>query len=107
MRDGKTSTLDLAEKFESLIDLHLEHFSESLQVDPIPILDVKKKIEERVQPIFGSKSPKIIIEDHLSARATASSKRIRLRKGASFTNKDVDQLINHEAFYSCCYNFKW
>ena len=98
LRDGKTSTLNLAEKFESLIDLHLEHFSESLQVDPIPILDVKKKIEERVQPIFGSKSPNIIIEDQLSARATASSKRIRLRKGASFTNKDIDQLINHEAF---------
>ena len=98
LRDGKTSTLNLAKKFEDLIDSHLEHFSESLQVDPIPVSDVKKKIEERVQPIFGSKSPKIIIEDKLSARATASSKRIRLRRGARFTNKDVEQLINHEAF---------
>ena len=98
LRDGKTSTLHLAKKFEALIDSHLEHFSDYLQVEPIPISNVKKKIEERVQPIFGSKSPEIIIEDQLSARATASSKRIRLRKGASFTNKDVDQLINHEAF---------
>ena len=98
LRDGKTSTLQLAKKFEALIDSHLEHFSESLQVNPIPVSNVKKKIEERVQPIFGSKSPKIIIEDQLSAKATASSKRIRLRKGASFTDKDVDQLINHEAF---------
>ncbi len=98
LRDGKTSTLNLAKKFEALIDSHLKHFSESLQVDPIPVSNVKKKIEGRVQPIFGSKSPKIIIEDQLSARATASSKRIRLRRGASFTNKDVDQLINHEAF---------
>ena len=98
LRDGKTSTLNLAKKFELLIDSHLEHFSGSLQVDPIPILNVKKKIEGRVQPIFGSKSPNVIIEDQLSARATASSKRIRLRKGASFTHKDIDQLINHEAF---------
>ena len=98
LRDGKTSTLQLAKKFEVLIDSHLEHFSESLQVNPIPVSNVKKKIEERVRPIFGSKSPKIIIEDQLSARATASSKRIRLRRGAGFTNKDVDQLINHEAF---------
>ena len=98
LRDGKTSTLQLAKKFEALIDSHLEHFSESLQVNPIPVANVKKNIEERIQPIFGSKSPKIIIEDQLSARATASSKRIRLRRGASFTNKDVDQLINHEAF---------
>ena len=98
LRDGKTSTLQLAKKFEALIDSHLEHFSESLQVNQIPVANVKKNIEERIQPIFGSKSPKIIIEDQLSARATASSKRIRLRKGASFTNKDVEQLINHEAF---------
>ena len=98
LRDGKTSTLSLAKKFEFLIDSHLEHFSRHLKVDTIPISDVKKKIEERLQPIFDSKSPKIIIEDQLSARATASSKRIRLRKGTSFTNKDVDQLINHEAF---------
>ena len=98
LRDRKTSTLQLAKRFEFLIDSHLEHFSDSLQVNPISISNVKKKIKEKVQPIFGSKSPKIIIEDHLSARATASSKRIRLRKGARFTNKDVDQLINHEAF---------
>ncbi len=69
-----------------------------MKVDSIPISDVKKKIEERLQPIFDSKITKIIIEDQLSARATASSKRIQLRKGPSFTNKDVDQLINHEAF---------
>ena len=98
LKDGKTSTLQLAKKFEALIDSHLEHFSESLQVNPLPVANVKKNIEKRIQPIFGSKSPKITIEDQLSAKATASSKRIRLRNGASFTNKDVDQLINHEAF---------
>ena len=98
----KNNYFESRKKFEFLIDSHLKYFSESLQVNSIPVSKVKKKIEERVQPIFGSKSPKIIIEDHLSARATASSKRIRLRKGASFTNKDVDQLINHEGLYSCC-----
>ena len=98
LRDGKTSTLELAKKFESLIDSHLEYFSESLQVNTIPIQNVKTKIEERVKPIFGIISPKVIIEDQLSARATASSKRIRLRKSASFSNKDIEQLINHEAF---------
>ena len=55
LRDGKTSTLQLAKKFEALIDSHLEHFSESLQVNPIPVANVKKNIEEKIQPIFGSK----------------------------------------------------
>ena len=45
LRDGKTSTLNLAKKFEGLIDSHLEQFSQSLQVDPIPISDIKKNIE--------------------------------------------------------------
>ncbi len=106
LNDGKTSTLQLAKKFEFLIDSHLEHFSRYLKVDSIPISDVKKKIEERLQPIFDSKSPKIIIDDQISSRSTASSKRIRLRKGTSFTYKDVDQLINHESYIHVATNFK-
>ena len=97
LRDGKTSSLDLAKKFESLIDSHINHFAESLRKDSIPVSSIKEKLEERIKSIFGRKSPKVLIKEQLSARATASSRRICLRKTANFTNKDVDQLINHEA----------
>ena len=98
LRDGKTSTIDLAKKFESLIDLYLENSPKSFQTNIISVDDVKKEIEKRINPVFGSISPVVLIKDQLSARATASSKRIRLRKDATFSNKDVDQLVNHEAF---------
>ena len=98
LRDGKTSTIDLAKKFESLIDLYLENSSKSFQTNIISVDDVKKEIEKRINPVFGSISPVVLIKDQLSARATASSKRIRLREDATFSNKDVDQLVNHEAF---------
>jgi len=50
-----------------------------------------------VNNIFGTQSPKVIIVDALSANATASSKVIKIRKNSTFTEKDVDQLLNHEA----------
>ena len=59
---------------------------------------MKIEIEKRINPVFGSISPVVLIKDQLSARATASSKRIRLRKDATFSNKDVDQLVNQQAF---------
>ena len=59
--------------------------------------EVGEMMEKKIKGIFGNESPEILVVDNISAKATASSKRIRLRKGASFTKKDVDQLINHEA----------
>ena len=35
--------------------------------------------------------------DELSAKATATSRKIKIRKNARFFEKDVQQLINHEA----------
>jgi uncharacterized protein (TIGR02421 family) len=37
------------------------------------------------------------IVDSLSANATAGAERIRIRAGAHFTDRDVDQLVHHEA----------
>ena len=97
LRDGKTSTIDLAQQFESSIDSYYDNFSKSLYTNLVTIADVKVKIEERIKDVFGDYRPKVIIEEELSAKATASSKRIRLKKGARFTNNDIEQLINHEA----------
>ncbi len=37
------------------------------------------------------------VVDQLSANALAGPKRIRIRQGAQFSDRDVVQLINHEA----------
>ncbi len=96
LRDGKTTPLDLANRFTKVIKQY-DNKSIIKVKDTIGVNDMRSIMEERVKIIFGDASPEILIVENISAKATASSKRIRLRKSASFTNKDIDQLINHEA----------
>jgi uncharacterized protein (TIGR02421 family) len=47
---------------------------------------------------FGEASPKIELVDHLSSNALAGARYIRLRRGAVFSDRDLTQLVQHEAF---------
>lgn len=60
--------------------------------------DISHKIETAINPHFGEDAPQITIVDELSANALATSKQIRIRRDARFTEQDGIQLINHEAF---------
>ena len=60
--------------------------------------DIAQEIETAVKPHFGEDTPEIAIVDELSANALATSKQIRIRRDAKFTDRDAIQLINHEAF---------
>lgn len=60
--------------------------------------DIAQEIETAIKPHFGEDTPEIAIVDELSANALATSKQIRIRRDAKFTDRDAIQLINHEAF---------
>ena len=47
---------------------------------------------------FGDAAPKIELVDHLSANALAGARYIRLRRDAQFSDRDLIQLVQHEAF---------
>ena len=47
---------------------------------------------------FGDAAPKIEIVDHLSSNALAGARYIRLRRDAVFSDRDLAQLVQHEAF---------
>lgn len=55
-------------------------------------------IDTEVREHFGDSAPEVLLVDELSANATATTSRIRIRAGAKFTTKDAAQLLNHEAF---------
>jgi uncharacterized protein (TIGR02421 family) len=55
-------------------------------------------IDAEVREHFGDSAPEVLLVDELSANATATTSRIRIRSGAKFTTKDAAQLLNHEAF---------
>ena len=59
---------------------------------------VAEEMKTAVTAMFKSDAPKVFVVDELSANALAGAKRIRIRRAACFTDNDISQLINHEAY---------
>ncbi len=98
MLDKKTRVLDLAK--------HLDHTLEDLNFDKLVIegyektLSAKefaKALRARLKHHFGAEAPSVVVSKTVTAKAAASSSRIRVRENALFTERDVDQLLHHEA----------
>jgi uncharacterized protein (TIGR02421 family) len=62
---------------------------------------VARDIERAVRAHFGEDAPKVELVDRLSANALATAKAIRIRRDASFTDRDASQLLHHEAYIHC------
>lgn len=60
--------------------------------------DTVAAMHKATQSMFAESAPEVSVVDTLSANALAGATRIRIRRGAKFTDKDIQQLINHEAY---------
>ncbi len=102
LTDGIRCPLDLARH----LDQTLDHFSDHDLYPNMPArLDadsVAATLRRVVQRFFPGKAPEVEVVDHLSANALAGAGRIRLRRGATFSDRDVRQLVHHEAFVHVC-----
>ena len=94
LHDNETTSLALAEKFHQLLSGRYVPQSEP---EMFPASYAQQEIARRTQRLFGDKSPSVILSEDLTSNAAASSKRIRLRASAKFTERDIEQLIQHEA----------
>jgi uncharacterized protein (TIGR02421 family) len=97
LSDGRTTVLALAENFNSILE-GLDHLPLHFAEQVIDAEHLAAQIEKAVQKKFTTEAPSVELVDELSAKALAGSTRIRIRRDARFTNKDVAQLIQHEAF---------
>ena len=95
--DNKTSVLKLSESFDATL-AKLDALDLDLPSEAFTAAALAELMEQAVAKRFGDAAPRIEVVDELSANALAGPSRIRLRRGAQFTDKDVAQLINHEAF---------
>jgi len=59
---------------------------------------VAAEMDAAVKAMFKEDAPEVLVVDELSANALAGPKRIRIRRTACFTDNDIGQLINHEAY---------
>ena len=98
LQDEKSTSLDLANRFSELFD-GIGHVDVGA---PSPACFLAEHVAERMtiaaNDLFGAEAPVVQVVDELSANALAGPKRIRIRRGACFTDKDIAQLIHHEAF---------
>lgn len=97
LSDAADSPLQLARRLHEVID-RLNHLDLGAPDDASATdQDVARKMRAAVTRFFGDDAPQVEIVEQLSANATAGADRIRIRAGARFTDRDVDQLIHHEA----------
>jgi uncharacterized protein (TIGR02421 family) len=95
LTDQHTTTLALAHR----LDRTLRWIDRSVvpASPPLACEHLAERMRARIEPFFGTHAPLVEVVDHLSAKAVASPKRIRLNGRASFTEADLDQLVSHEA----------
>lgn len=98
LADGINTTLGLAQQLEDIL-LELTHLDLGA---PNPACHLATGVAERMRQAvikhFGDSAPEVVIVDHLSANALAGPRAIRILRSACFTDRDVYQLIHHEAY---------
>jgi len=98
MLDKKTRVIDLARHMDGTLEgldfskLVIEGYETHLTAQ-----EFAKELKARLAPHFGDQAPSVELSDTLSAKASAGRKRIRVRASASFTERDIEQLLQHEA----------
>lgn len=97
--DGKTTVIDLANHLERIFDgMSLDKLNLGQEDETFDAQQFADHLQHPLKRYFGKDIPKVLVVDNLSAKAIAGSKRIRLRADAVFTERDLDQLLQHEAY---------
>ena len=64
----------------------------------IPAEEFARRLRERLGPFFDKDKVDVVLDPDLPSKATAGSKSINLRATALFSELDLEQLTEHEAF---------
>ena len=97
LTDGMSTSFHLAQQFDEVITSIADIDLGAPQNVHISAEDVVDQMKVAVHNAFGEDAPQVFAVEELSANALAGATRIRIREGANFTDRDVVQLINHEA----------
>lgn len=95
--DGKRSALDLARRLDGL----LADFEGGMRLEPPEVLsaaEIKRRLDAALPAHFGADAPRVDVTRNVSGKAAAGRDYIKLREDAMFSDLDVMQLLQHEAF---------
>ena len=98
MIDHSTRVIDLARHMEETLDsLDTQHLMIGADEERLSSVEFCEALRPSLVDYFDDQAPVIELSDTISAKAIAGSKRIRVRSTATFSKKDVEQLLQHEA----------
>ena len=98
IHDKTTMPRDLSRQFEEILNSINSNQIMEMHSGKLNSETVANRISKSVDAFFGESAPKIKLVQGLSAKATASSKTIKIRENGEFDQTDVRQLLNHEAY---------
>jgi uncharacterized protein (TIGR02421 family) len=94
--DGRTTNLVLAEHFDRVIHAYSGVDLGAPPPQCVPADVVARTLEVELQHYFPDHRIHCEVADTLSANAVTNAERIRVKRGATFSERDVAQLIVHE-----------
>ncbi|WP_146908663.1 flavohemoglobin expression-modulating QEGLA motif protein [Arenimonas daejeonensis] len=97
-RSQDVSNADSAEQILAITDEMIDHRRLAPVVADIPAEEFARRLRERIGNMFRADDVQVVLDPDMSSKATAGSKRISLRASALFTERDLDQLLEHEAY---------
>lgn len=68
------------------------------ELAPIGAEEVAAELQRRLDQFFVEHRLTVVTDARLTSKAAAAARRIRIRAGAAYTEADIDQLLEHEAF---------
>jgi len=95
---GTVSNLDAARHFIELADELGGEIDSADDAQKIPAETLCVELQQRIDAFFTHDKVTVELDPNLIAKAAAGPTRIRVRSGASFSEYDRHQLLEHEAF---------
>ena len=96
--DGRRTALDLARRLDEVL---ADFDTASIRLEPPESLtaqELKDRLDRELPDVFGAQAPRVEVTLQVSAKAAAGRDYIKLREDAAFSDLDVIQLLQHEAY---------
>lgn len=97
-RSQSVTNVESAQEMLAITDEMIGHHRLPAIPFDIPAEEFARRLRERIGPLFRHDNVEVVLDPALPSKATAGSKRITLRATALFSERDLDQLAEHEAF---------
>lgn len=98
LQNGMHTALQLAKHFDEIFN-QVKNSDLGAPPEACVLADtLAEEMEKVVKESFGIHAPEIVLDDSIASNALAGRRRVCIKPTACFTDKDVDQLIQHELF---------